>query len=241
MKGLPCQCLALHFWQVGSLVMAEGSRTQAPGKGPPLSIQLLRAQYEGLRQQQRAQGHLVVLPKGGNSPAPAESMVSAVWINKERRHSLPLNKMDPKPAGMLEEADRGCLQSPESPWHTHLQMHCLVQTFCQEASHQVKYKGKLMRSEQRLPHEGDPGLFENKQMTQQEKTIPEIPEAAQQECPVANTQTKAVGSSLSIGIPYPSSTTNPHRSGKAAHYPFPQRKTPRISQAARNLGLYGPA
>ncbi|KAM5260153.1 uncharacterized protein C9orf152 homolog [Hipposideros larvatus] len=239
MKGLPCQCFCpAHFWQVGSRFMADSSRTQAPGKGPPLSIPLLRAQYEGLRQQQRAQAHLVVLPKGGNAPAPAESMVSAVWINKERRHSLSLDKVDPKATGMPEEADRGCLQAPESPWHTHLQMHCLIQTFHQEAGRQVKHKGKLMGPEQRLLQKGDPGLFENKRMTQQETRIPE---AAQHGCQVTNTQTKAVGSGLNIGIQCPSSTKSPHRSGKPAHYPFPQRKTPRISQAARNLGLYGPS
>lgn len=65
MKGLPCPCPALpHFWQLGSYYMAEGSRPQAPQKGPLLNIQLLRAQYEGLRRKQRAQAHVVVLPKG---------------------------------------------------------------------------------------------------------------------------------------------------------------------------------
>lgn len=44
--------------------MAEGSRTQAPGQGPPINIQFLRAQYEGLRRQQKTQAHLMVLPKG---------------------------------------------------------------------------------------------------------------------------------------------------------------------------------
>lgn len=63
MKGLPCPALP-HCWQLGSCFMAEGSGTQAPGKEPPLSIQVLRARYEGLRRQQRAQAHLVVLPKG---------------------------------------------------------------------------------------------------------------------------------------------------------------------------------
>uniref|UniRef100_F6PLI4 Chromosome 25 C9orf152 homolog n=1 Tax=Equus caballus TaxID=9796 RepID=F6PLI4_HORSE len=174
MKRLPCPCLALpHFWLLGSHFMAQGSGTQAPGKGPSLSIQLLRAQYEGLRRQQRAQAHVVVLPKGGNMAAPAESMVSAVWINKERRHSLSLDEADPEAAGMLEEADRGCPQAPESPWHTHLEMHRLVQAFHQETSHQTKHKGKLMGSEQRLPEEGDPGLLENNQMTQQGTTNPE--------------------------------------------------------------------
>ncbi|XP_066221726.1 uncharacterized protein C9orf152 homolog [Saccopteryx leptura] len=238
MRGPPCLCLCpAHFWQQGSSLMAEGSRTQVLGKGPPLSIQLLRAQYKGLKQQQRTQAHLVVLPKGGITTTPAESMVSAVWINKERRSSLSLDKGDPEAAGTLEEADRGSLQVPRSPWHTHLQMHCSVQAVHQEPC-QVKHKGKFMGSEQRLPQERDPGLLEHKQMTQQGTMMPE---AAQHERQVGNTQTKAVGSGLSNGIRRASSMKNTPRPGTPAHYPFPQRKTPRISQAARNLGLYGPA
>lgn len=239
MKGLPCPCPALpHFWQLGSHFMAEGSGTQAPGKGPLLSVQLLRAQYEGLRRQQKAQAHVVVLPKGGNIPAPAESVVSAVWINKERRHSLSLEEADLEPEGMLEETDRGSLWTPESPWHTHLEMYRLVQTFRQETSHQVKHKDKFVGPEQRLPQEGDSGLSEDSQMTQQGIRMPE---AAQPEGQVGDTQTEARGSSLNIGTQRPLSIKNPHRSGKPAHYPFPRKKTPRISQAARNLGLYGPA
>ncbi|KAM5328513.1 uncharacterized protein C9orf152 homolog [Glossophaga mutica] len=238
MKGLPypSQCPA-YFWQLGSCFMADCSRTQALGKGPPLSIQLLQAQYEGLRQQQRAQAHLVVLPKGGNTPAPAESMVSAVWINKERRHSPFLDQVDPEAAGMWE-ADGGYPQVLRAPWCTHLQMRCSVQAFHQETSHHVKHKSKFTGSEQRLAQQRDPGLLENKQMTQQDDT----PEAAPpHEGQVGKTQMQAVGSGSNNGIRCPSSIKNPHRSGTPAHYPFPQRKTPRISQAARNLGLYGPA
>uniref|UniRef100_A0A8C3YQU5 Chromosome 9 open reading frame 152 n=1 Tax=Catagonus wagneri TaxID=51154 RepID=A0A8C3YQU5_9CETA len=239
MKGLPCPCPALpRFWQLGSRFMAEGSGTQAPGKGPLLSVQLLRAQYEGLRRQQRAQARVVVLPRGGNIPAPAESVVSAVWINKERRHSLSLEEADAEAEGMLEEADRGCLRTPESPWHTHLEMYRLVQTFHQETSHQVKHKEQFMGPEQTLPQEGDSGLSEDSQMTQQGIVTPE---AAQHKGQVGNTQTEARGSGLKVGTQCPLSIKNPHRSGKPAHYPFPQRKTPRISQAARNLGLYGPS
>lgn len=172
-------------------------------------------------------------------PAPAESMVSAVWINKERRHSLSLDVVAPEAAGLLEKANGGCLQAPASPWHTHLQMHCLVQTFHQETSHPVRHKGKLRGCEQRLAEEGDPVSSENRQMTQQ--GTPPIPGAAQHECQVGTSQTKAVGSGLHNGIQCPSSIKNPYRSRKPDHYPFPQRKMPRISQAARNLGLYGPA
>lgn len=65
MKGLACLCPALpKFLELGTSLMAEGSRAQAPGQGPPINIQFLRAQYEGLRRQQRTQAHLMVFPKG---------------------------------------------------------------------------------------------------------------------------------------------------------------------------------
>ncbi|XP_014310686.2 uncharacterized protein C9orf152 homolog [Myotis lucifugus] len=177
------------------------------------------------------------LSNGGNTSAPAESMVSAVWINKERRHSLSQDKVDPEAAGMLEEADSGYLQVPRSPWHTHLQMYCSVQTLHQDAGQQVKHQGMFPGSEQRLPQERDSGLLKSKQVTQQETTTPE---AAQHEHQVDHPQTQTVGSGFHNGLQGPSSIKNPQRPGKPAHYPFPQRKAPRISQAARNLGLYGP-
>nr|XP_020741994.1 uncharacterized protein C9orf152 homolog [Odocoileus virginianus texanus] len=234
MKGWPCPCPALpHFWQLGSCYMAEGSGPRAPPKGPLLNIQLLRAQYEGLRRKQRGQAHVVVLPKGGNLPTTAESMVSAVWINMERRHSLTPEEAAPEAEETLEEDDRGCLQTPESPWHTHLEMHRLVQTFHPGTSLHVKHKDKFTGSEQKLT-----GLFQGRQMTQQETTIPE---PAQPECQADKSQTKAVGSGFHVGTQGPPAIKRSHRAGKPVHYPFPQRKTPRISQAARNLGLYGPA
>ncbi|XP_076997719.1 uncharacterized protein C9orf152 homolog [Tamandua tetradactyla] len=237
MRGWPCPCPALpDSWQPGCLFMAESSGPQAPGKGPPLSIQLLRAQYEGLRRQQRTRAHLVMLPNGGSMPTPAEPVVSAVWINKERRSSLSLKEVGPEAAEMLEETDRSCLQAPVSPWHTHLELHLSAQTFQQETSHQVKHTGKLMESDQMLLQEGDPGSFKNNQRTQQGT---KFPEAAQHQCQVGSTQAKAVESGVNISIQCPPFTKNPHRYGKPAHYPFPQRKTPRISEAARNLGLYG--
>ncbi|XP_005382803.1 PREDICTED: uncharacterized protein C9orf152 homolog [Chinchilla lanigera] len=239
MKRLACPCPALpHFWQLGSRFMAEGTTgTQAPGQGPHASIQHLRAQYEGLRRQQRTQAHLMVLPKGGNIATPAESMISTVWINKERRSSLSQEEAASGEARMLEEADRSCLQAAESPWHTHLEMHRSVQTFHQENIHPVKPQGQFVRSDTRLPPEEDQHAFDNNQKTQ--RGI-KIPEAAQPQCQAGSTKTKAEEAGLKTSIPCPSSIKHPHRAAKPAHYPFPQRKTPKISQAARNLGLYGP-
>ncbi|XP_053437719.1 uncharacterized protein C9orf152 homolog [Nycticebus coucang] len=239
MKGSSCPCPALpHFGQLGSRFMAEGSRTQAPGEGPPVSIQLLRAQYEGLRRQQRAQAHLVVLPKGGNMPAPTHPMVSAIWINREERHSQSQEEAASEAEELVEEDDRHHLEALKSPWHTHLEMHRLVHAIPQGTNHQEKHRGKLVESDQRLPLEGQEHLSENNWITQHGTPILE---AAQLQCQAGNTQTKAVESGLKFSIPHPPSIKHPHRSGKPAHYPFPQRKTPRISQAARNLGLYGPA
>uniref|UniRef100_A0A8C6RQ73 RIKEN cDNA D630039A03 gene n=1 Tax=Nannospalax galili TaxID=1026970 RepID=A0A8C6RQ73_NANGA len=237
MKGLACLCPDLpNFLELRPCFMAESSRTQAPGQGPPVNIQFLRAQYEGLRRLQRTQAHLMVLPKEGTTSTPAESMTSAIWINKERRSSLLQEETDSEVEGMLEEADRNCHQARESPWHIHLEMYRLVQNSHQETSHQGKPKGQLEESKPRLSPEGNANILEKDQKTQQ-GTI--IPEATQCQNQVGSTLAKAAGSSLQANsvwcLP---STKNPHRSGKRAYYPFPQRKTPRISQAARNLGLY---
>lgn len=163
-------------------------------------------------------------------------MISAVWINKEAKSSLSLEEVDPEVEGILEEADQSCLQTPESPWHTHLEMHRSVQTFRHETS-QVKPKGQLGGSDQRLPPEGDPHVFEKSQKTLQGTLLPET---AQCQCQGGGSQTKAGGPSLKTNIQFLPSIKNSPRSGRPAHYPFPRRKTPRISQAARNLGLYGP-
>ncbi|XP_055973095.1 uncharacterized protein C9orf152 homolog [Sorex fumeus] len=230
MKGSPCPCPALpNFWLLGSRFMAEGPGTPALGNGPRLSIPLLRAQYEGQRRQQRAQVHMVVLPTGSRAPAPGESMVSAVWINKERRLSLPPEEGHP-------EADRACPQMPGSPWRTHLEMHRFAQAFLQEANHEAQHQDPLTGSEPRPPQHGAPRREHPRVTEQGTKTH----EAAQSTCQVDGPPAEAEGSGLHLGLQcLPSLRTAP-RSGKPAHYPFPQRKAPRISQAARNLGLYGP-
>ncbi|XP_021483714.1 uncharacterized protein C9orf152 homolog [Meriones unguiculatus] len=237
MKGLACSCPALlSFLELGTCLMAEGSGTQASSQGPPVNIQFLRAQYEGLRRQQRTQAHLMVFPKEGTMPTPAESMTSAVWVNKERRSSLSLEETDSEVKRMLEEADRSCHHA-ETPWHTYLEMHRLVQTFHLEATHQGNPKRYLAESEPRLSPEGDPDVLKSNQKTQQEIKIPEAAQCQSQEGGIPQ---QVAGSSLQASAQELPSTKNLHRSGKPAHYPFPQRKTPRISQAARNLGLYGP-
>ncbi|XP_041513274.1 uncharacterized protein C9orf152 homolog [Microtus oregoni] len=238
MKGLACPCPALsNFLELETCLMAEGSRTQASGQGPPINVQFLRAQYEGLKRQQRTQAHLMVFPKEGNMLTPAESMTSAVWINKERKSSLSPDETDSEVEGMLEDVDRSYHQAPETPWHTYLEMHRLVQTLHLETSHQENPKGYPVESEPRLSPEGDPNVLENHQKSQPET---EIAEAAQCQSQEGRGPLQAAGSGLQAGIQCLSSAKNLHRSGRLTHYPFPQRKLPRISQAARKLGLYGP-
>ncbi|CAH6790415.1 uncharacterized protein C9orf152 homolog [Phodopus roborovskii] len=234
MKGLACPCPALpNFLALGACLMAEGSRTQVAGQAPAINIQFLRAQYEGLRRQQRTQAHLMVFPKEGTMLTPAELITSVVWINKDRKSSLSPEETDSEVEGMLEEVDRSCHQSPETPWHTYLEMHRLVQTLHQQGN----FKGYLVESEPRLPPEGDPNVLENNQKTQQETKVLEAAQCQSQE---DGLPLQAAGSSSQASVQHLPPTKNLHRSGKAAHYPFPQRKRPRISQAARNLGLYGP-
>lgn len=169
----------------------------------------------------------------GTMATPAESMTSAVWINKERRSSLSPEETDSEAEGMLEEVDRSCHQASETAWHTYLELHRLVQTFHLDADRQGNPKRYLVEPEPRFSPERDTEVPKNDQKTQQEINIAEVaPCQSQEGC----APLQATGS----GAQCLSSTKNPHRSGKPAYYPFPQRKPPRISQAARNLGLYGP-
>lgn len=168
----------------------------------------------------------------GTVPIPAKAMTSAVWINKERRSSLSPEETDSEAEGMWEEVDRGFHQPSETPWHTYLELHRLLQTFHLEAGHQGKPKGYLVEPEARFPPEGDTDCLKNNQKTQQEMKTPEEARCQSQE---GCAPLQVAGSSVHC-----LSSTKNLRSGKAAYYPFPQRKPPRISQAARNLGLYGP-
>lgn len=171
---------------------------------------------------------LCLLSLEGTMLTPAESMTSAVWINKERKSSLSPDETDSEVEGTLEDVDRSYHQALETPWHTYLEMHRLVQT-----SHQGNPKGYPAESEPRLSPEGDPNVLENHQKIQEET---EIAEAAQCQSQEGCGPLQEAGSSLQTSIQCLSPAKNLHRS----HYPFPQRKLPRISQAARNLGLYGP-
>lgn len=180
---------------------------------------------------------LCLLSLEGTMLTPAESMTSAIWINKERKSSLSPDETDSEVEGTLEDVDRSYHQAPETPWHTYLEMHRLVQTLHLETSHQGNPKGYPAESEPRLSPEGDPNVLENHQKSQPET---EIAEAAQCQSQEGCGPLQAAGSGLQAGIQCLSSAKNLHRSGRPTHYPFPQRKLPRISQAARNLGLYGP-
>lgn len=171
-------------------------------------------------------------------PAPTESMINAVWINKERKSSLSPDETDSEVEEPLEEVGRSCPQTLECPWYTHLEMYRSVQSAHQEASHRMQSKDQLVGSEQRLPPDGDPHLWGNHQKAQQETQIPETTECQSH---TSSPQTKTTDSSFKAGVPGLPPMRNGYRAGKPVHYPFPQRKAPRISQTARNLGLYGPA
>jgi len=216
-----------------------GSHMQCSGYLIPLAFRVwssfnLKAMSFPQREPSRDLPHpmtlLCLLFLEGIMPAPAELMTSTVWINKERRSSLSPEETDSEAEGMLEEADRSCRQAP---WHTYLELHRLVQTFHLEAGHQGNPKGYLVEPEPRLSPEGDTDVLKSSQKTHQEIKISEV---AQRQGQGDRAPLQVAGSSAQ-GL---ASTKNLHRSGKPAHYPFPQRKPPRISQAARNLGLYGP-
>lgn len=227
--------VCLHVWaHMCNVLLSDSLGIQDP---PSFNLKPMGFSQRELPRDLPTVTLLCLLFLEGTMLTQAESMTSAVWINKERKSSLSPEETDSEVEGTLEDVDRSCHQAPETPWHTYLEMHRLVQTLHLETGHQGNPKGNPAESEPRFSPEGDPHVLENHHKTQQETEIAEATQCQSQE---GCGPLQAASSGLPTGIQCLSSTKNLHRSGKPTHYPFPQRKLPRISQAARNLGLYGP-
>ncbi|MEE6470199.1 hypothetical protein FKM82_008891 [Ascaphus truei] len=121
--------------------------------------------------------------------------------------------------------DNNYLQDHNSPWHAHLNIHHMVQQDCSFALQNCKAENE------KLPT-NDVG---------QDIKASKLSSSTGDNNPISSLHRK---SSLRHTIPaswthhqYPSlKLTSP--ADKICYYPFPQKKSPRISETARKLGLY---
>ncbi|XP_062423639.1 uncharacterized protein C9orf152 homolog isoform X2 [Rhea pennata] len=188
-----------------------------------MDVSLLEERYDYIKQKQKLQSHIIVFKTGENESALSESMVR------------------------LELTSDGNLQD-SSLWRTHLGIHRLAQASRREVSWDLSQC------------KNGPGSFDNHRLIPKEngtlqhtdlETVSEQPTLNQLgSSSTLNGFSKENSSNIS-GIcqkspcesaiwthQHTSSTKCMPACNKLSFYPFPQKKTPRISEAARRLGLY---
>ncbi|XP_025907709.1 uncharacterized protein C9orf152 homolog [Nothoprocta perdicaria] len=255
MKEMSCFCLTLSsLWEqmvkaykyiTGIFSVTHTSEHQASDRDEQptkMDVSLLEEQYGYLKQKQKLQSHVIIFKTGENESVLSESMVNAVLINKNIRKSKSSTESVPIRKAGLEVTSNGHLQE-SSPWRTHLGIHRLAQA---------------SREAPRAPSHGADGpcAFDNERLIPKENGTRQHRESESAgEQPMLHhlgSSSRSNGFSKeqsSIGQEAPaksavwahryfSSPTCSPACNKLNFYPFPQKKTPRISEAARRLGLY---
>lgn len=179
-----------------------------------------------------------------------ESMVNAVLINKKVRRSKSFTECVPVRKVRLEMTSSGNIQD-NSPWRTHLGIHRLVQAPRQGVTWDLSHCKNRPCSfdNQRLISKGN-GTLQPKELegASELSALSQLGSSS-----VLNSFSEENGSNISSTCqkpPLKSATsavwTHQHISStkcmpvcnKLNFYPFPNKKGPRISEAARRLGLY---
>ncbi|XP_075683468.1 uncharacterized protein C9orf152 homolog [Rhinoderma darwinii] len=213
---------------------ADGTR-----KLSKMDIHRLEEQYNGIKQ--KLQTHIIVFKSGENDLMLREPDVNTVQVNKRVRKHKAFKDQIPVKEVTLALSDKNYLEDRNGTWHAHLNIHRMVQL----SSHPAP-------GTQTQGHERDINktvLFERLLNSESQPInvpapntkIMEMKELDGDHHSSSNYHRK---SSLKNPIPaswsqYPFPTSKPTSpTEKLVYYPFPQKKNPRISEAARKLGLY---
>lgn len=194
--------------------------------------------------------HMRISLVGEHESAPQESMVNAVLINKTVRRSKSFTEHVPVRKVRLEMTSSGNIQD-NSPWRTHLGIHRLVQVpsqgvirdlpCCKHTPCSFDNKRLISKENGTLQHKELDGADELSALSQLGSSS------------TLNSFSKENGGNISSTCQKPpllpdtsavwtrqhiSSTKCTPACNKLNFYPFPNKKGPRISEAARRLGLY---
>uniref|UniRef100_A0A670ZCG1 TBC1 domain-containing protein n=1 Tax=Pseudonaja textilis TaxID=8673 RepID=A0A670ZCG1_PSETE len=155
-----------------------------------------------------------------NGTIPKESMISAVLINKSMRKAL---------KGREIKVDLPCQENAQdsSPWRIHLGIHRLGHHHGQPCDNVQNRTEHSMWSCEESLDSSEPAIAFS--INEENSRPPE--ETVSSDSTRTSVTSICDYSSLNISAskPVPS---------KLSYYPFPQKKNPKISEAARKLGLY---
>lgn len=215
-----------------------------------MDVSVLEEQYDHIKQKQKLQPHIIVYKTGGHESVLPESMVNPVLINKKVKRSksgrgdIPVRKVP-------LETTNGGVSEDDLLWHIHLGTHRLGQA----PGHGDSWD---------LPHFNNTSWsFDNQRLISKGNGTPQIKESGGASelaelrqlgsSSVLNSLGKESACNISSSCQKPplasataalwahqqiSATKCLPACNKLNFYPFPNRKGPRISEAARRLGLY---
>ncbi|KAM6141523.1 uncharacterized protein C9orf152 homolog [Phoenicopterus ruber ruber] len=263
MKEMSCFCMTFsslleqmvkaYKYMTGIFSVTHTSEQQASDRNKQptkMDISLLEEQYDHMKQKQKLQSHIIVFKTGECESVLPESMVNAVLINKKVRRSKSFTECVPVRKVRLETTSSGNVQD-NSLWRTHLGIHRTVQAPCQGVPWDLSHCKNRPCSfdNQRLIAKGN-GTLQHKEL----EGSSELSALSQlRSLSMLDSFSKENGSNISSTCqkpPLKSATsavwTHQHISStkcmpacnKLNFYPFPNKKGPRISEAARKLGLY---
>ncbi|MGH0159174.1 UNVERIFIED_CONTAM: hypothetical protein FKN15_036343 [Acipenser sinensis] len=214
-----------------------------------MDVTLLKEQHHCIRKKLRT--HVVWFKTANNEEMNGKPLVRVVSINQNMRKAKAFEVE--MPFKEIQFNFHGNLQDYESPWHTHLGIYRNTQTEHQNTG-TAEESAKTVDSGEQPSPTADPSLPQDISLSCQklleEQAVDTSEGASQSEVP-DRTSNCCLGDSLThrprklstpaiqtgqqslVAYKSPSST-------KLLCYPFPQKKCPKKSEAARRLGLYAP-
>nr|XP_060639448.1 uncharacterized protein C9orf152 homolog [Anolis sagrei ordinatus] len=250
MREVLCFCLILSFlWEqmvsayeyMSSIFLVTHPSKQGASdcsrQPTKMDVSKLEEQYDCLKQKQKQQTHIIVFKTGEDETIAKESMVNPVIINKKAKGGKASKEWVPVKEVCLD-LPLGENMQDSSPWRIHLELHRLEQgehrkiipcDVVQNKNEQVNIGRKLSQEESVICEESLTSCEQSMGLlSEQENPIPveKTYNSNPSFTPVTWTHSQMSASKLA-----PSSN-------KLPYYPFPQKKTRKISEAARRLGLY---
>ncbi|XP_066051825.1 uncharacterized protein C9orf152 homolog [Chamaea fasciata] len=263
MKEMSCFCLTFsslleqmvkaYKYVTGIFSVTHSSEPQVSDgdkKLTKMDVSVLEEQYDHIKQKQKLQPHIIIYKTGGQESGLPESMVNPVLINKKVKRSKSFRGDVPVRKVTLETIYGGNSED-NLLWRVHLGAHRLGQAPGQGDSWDLSHCN------------GTPWGFDNQRLiskgnctleTKEPAGTSELSELRQLgSSSVLNSLSKENSCNISSScqnspLKSPTAALWAHQQisatkcmpacNKLNFYPFPNRKGPRISEAARRLGLY---
>ncbi|KAM8967167.1 uncharacterized protein C9orf152-like [Pelodytes ibericus] len=220
----------------------SGTHTDAATRKAIMEINLLEEKYFSIKQKQKKQSHVIVYKAGENKRMLGEMLINTVPVNKTiERQPKAFKAKIPVRDVTLDVPSKGYLNDGNDQWHTHINMHRMVQVDNHFALQNGSWENdqKMNNENKSLPL--NRGLSYEKPSMERGRPQRKSSNSSGDNIPVTdlyrNASFKHTIPATWPSYPLPSSkSTSP--TDKAFTYPFPQKKDPRISETARKLGLY---